>query len=1031
MKKIYTLLLAIITYTYSNGQIDLVKDLNPAYTGSGSFPGYGMAVGDSYFFPATDSNGMELWKTKGTASGTKLVKDITAGPGSSYITLVGQVNGIILFLVAFDDFASGDFWFSDGTENGTVPLNYGESYSGDWPILFHNELYFEAYDKTLFQKGWRLLHSDGTAAGTKPLLYANLDTVKCPCLNAMVLNDKLYFTAYTEEEGEELFVTDGTTAGTQLLKNIKSGSAGSEIFDFTLVNNAIFFSAKGSGGRELWITDGTTAGTNRVKDINPNGSSNPTDLTAFDGQLFFVAEDAGKNSEELWKSDGTETGTVKVKDIVAGEEGSLAHILNTTGNKLFFTADTQNEGTELWISDGTENGTLLIKDLNPGAANTSFFDEDYAFAGKMVFTATTGSYGKEMFVSDGTFNGTQILKDIYPGSESSAPSGFLQQNAVMYFAAEEPVNGKELYITNGTSSGTKLLKNINPGGPSSPESFGLLGDLVLFAASNGSDGKELWKTNGKANGTKQVADINKDAIQFSADPAHFIAFNDAIYFQAHGASQNMQLWKTDGTNANTSLIYDFGNNTADDMAAMAVADGELYLIANDKTINKGEELWKTDGTTAGTQLVKDISPGSFGSLIKYLYAFNNEVYFSATASGGGNELYKSDGTASGTVLLYEIPGTTGFNPSGFSAIGNYLYFSAAVSFGTDYELWRTDGTTAGTTLVKNINANGSSTPADITALPFASDHFIFSAYGPDREPYVSDGTSAGTFELKDLFGADVNSSFPGSFTACDGMVYFRVGYSTDAGASLWKTDGTTAGTVLVSEIYPGLLTCLNDVLYFASHDDADANESIWRTDGTMPGTVDILDIGPAPISGNQYLSLAAIGNQLYFSGDTKLEGAELYQSDGMQDGTFLVEDVNNGKENFHPENITAFNGKILMSGNTPQTGTELWVYEPALRVQHEETMNSSPAKNISVFPNPFAGSTFIHFDNLDETSVENGKGTGAGEIFISDLSGKILFQKSFSKQMQMEIGSELPAGFYLVEVKQQQQREIIYLVKTR
>lgn len=76
--------------------------------------------------------------------------------------------------------------------------------------------------------------------------------------------------------------------------------------------------------------------------------------------------------------------------------------------------------------------------------------------------------------------------------------------------------------------------------------------------------------------------------------------------------------------------------TAANIAPIALADGSLYLIADDKLLNKGTELWTSDGKTTGTKLVMDIAPGSAGSAVKYLYAFDDEVCFSATAGGNFN-----------------------------------------------------------------------------------------------------------------------------------------------------------------------------------------------------------------------------------------------------------------------------------------------------------------------------------------------------------------------------------------------------------
>lgn len=98
-------------------------------------------------------------------------------------------------------------------------------------------------------------------------------------------------------------------------------SANKELID---VNGTLFFTPlDGVHGRELWRSNGTAAGTVLVKDINPgmNGSTQSIDpqqwFTNVNGTLFFAAND-GVHGTELWKSNGTTAGTVMVKDIDRG-----------------------------------------------------------------------------------------------------------------------------------------------------------------------------------------------------------------------------------------------------------------------------------------------------------------------------------------------------------------------------------------------------------------------------------------------------------------------------------------------------------------------------------------------------------------------------------------------------------------------------------------------------------------------------------------------------------------------------------------
>ena len=82
------------------------------------------------------------------------------------------------------------------------------------------------------------------------------------------------------------------------------------------INGTVYFSARSTQQRyELWKSDGTDAGTVLVKDINPGAAAPRRQLfTIVNGTLFFSADD-GTNGWELWKSDGTDAGTVMVKDI--------------------------------------------------------------------------------------------------------------------------------------------------------------------------------------------------------------------------------------------------------------------------------------------------------------------------------------------------------------------------------------------------------------------------------------------------------------------------------------------------------------------------------------------------------------------------------------------------------------------------------------------------------------------------------------------------------------------------------------------
>ncbi|HNU13255.1 MAG TPA: hypothetical protein PKI55_02275, partial [Chitinophagaceae bacterium] len=192
----------------------------------------------------------------------------------------------------------------------------------------------------------------------------------------VTMNGFAYFTADDGVNGHELWRTDGTEAGTSLVKDINPGISGivtSGSATLVEMNGFLYFAATTTAnGNELWKTDGTSAGTVMVKDINP-GTTGTTlaNLVVINNVLYFSATTSASGSE-LWKSDGTDAGTVLVKDINTGSASSTPQNFVNVNGTLFFTAITAANGRELWKSDGTTAGTVLAKDINAGTANTTF-----------------------------------------------------------------------------------------------------------------------------------------------------------------------------------------------------------------------------------------------------------------------------------------------------------------------------------------------------------------------------------------------------------------------------------------------------------------------------------------------------------------------------------------------------------------------------------------------------------------------------------------------------------------------------------
>ena len=187
------------------------------------------ANGFIYFSADDPTHGVELWKSNG--SSTKLIRDINPGVGDGNPNS-GVVYNSLLYFIANDGINGAELWISDATPAGTVMV------------------------KDI---------NPGAASGCSD--YSGL----------YIYNGTLYFYATNGINGRELWKSDGTTAGTVMIKDITLGQATVMIppLYLPLLEQFSFFTASdgpgttpGLHGQELWKTDGTAAGTTLVKDIN-------------------------------------------------------------------------------------------------------------------------------------------------------------------------------------------------------------------------------------------------------------------------------------------------------------------------------------------------------------------------------------------------------------------------------------------------------------------------------------------------------------------------------------------------------------------------------------------------------------------------------------------------------------------------------------------------------------------------------------------------------------------------------------------
>ena len=381
-----------------------------------------------------------------------------------------------------------------------------------------------------------------------------------------------------------------------------------------------------------------------------------------------------------------------------------------------------------------------------------------------------------------------------------------------------------------------------------------------------------------------------------------------------------------------TLVRDVNPGAADSSPdGLVNVQGQLFFAASDGS--HGVELWKSDGTTAGTQLVKDVNPGAADSNPANLTAFNGSLFFTADDGANGRQLWKSDGTAAGTVLVLDIAANGSSAPANLTAGGGSLFFTAAnpTLYGKT-DLWKTDGTQTGTVPLVVAPAGFANPTAVNGTLFFTS--YVTGSYGRPPSLYVaieslwkSDGTSAGTVAVKSLVDASSTTNYPVlakpiSLTNVSGILYFAAPVLAGGQRDLWRSDGTANGTVVVAGPtgVEGIAN-VNGTVFFAENDGTHGGQ-LWKSDGTVTGTVLLKTLYAG--TGNDPTSLTAVGGTLFFRGYDSKDGSELWKSDGTAAGTVLVKNIASGKLGSDPVDLTAGGGVVFLRADDGIHGAELW-----------------------------------------------------------------------------------------------------------
>lgn len=858
----------------STGQTSLLKELVPGYRGSNPY-GFVKIGGLVYFLATTPAEGTEIWKTDGTAIGTQLAFELVAGTAATAVGNLIPVSGGFAFGCDLGNGKGRELCWSDGSTYQQFDVYVGANSGFEW--------------------------GDPVSAGSI-----------------------VYFQGQTAAVGRELFKSNGTLAGTIVVRDLKGGASNFSTANLFWNGSWLFFLGDddASVSDEPYVSDGTFANTRLLQNINTSGwmPSHPQNFFNFGADTYFFAAANGSAGYDLYKANTTATGASKVLETDDAYYRILKPVQINATQFVYFSKSASGNGHHLWVSNGTTRTLLRTVWSAAGYYDPFPTQAPVSISGKAFFSLYDPVQGQELWITDGTVGGT-ISVDLYPGPVSSVPSNFQVAGSGIYFASRGPNQTSQLWYSDGTTGGTRFIANANL---STSGEYNWWDTLPIFAF-----GK--WFIKAYDNGLQSILEIDSiggNTIHTLGSPAcgspSLAVIKNNLFF-----ADNLGMYSSDGTASGVTTVNSTFELDPNERPVKSLPGGNVLI----------DTLWDgvlfSDGTPGGTVQIAGTQGIPMVTGNADVLDLGDRKIFSLWDISYSGFLFGSNGSAT-NILPLDTNASGNDGVTLLRSIGNTGYFVA--HDGTNRRLWKTDGSLVGTNSFFSISAGAAA--ESIESIVFNDQLYLTTAVGATgpgnagtygKEIFKSDGTTGGTSLLKDIAPGTAHSN-PIFLGTAGGFLIF-VANDGSNGAELWKTDGTSDGTVLLKDIRAGApgssiqalkMGQTSDFLYFTA-DNGTHGRELWRTDGTAAGTLLVKDINPTSDSQVQIVGLDS--GWVYFSADDGVVGSELWRTQGDSTTTHLVYDFN-PRGSSSPKSVFRIGEVLIVIANDGYHGTELIKFVP-------------------------------------------------------------------------------------------------------